>query len=104
MEVNVCDLVVGDHILLQTGDKIPVDGRLIAGELFINNAVLNGEYQSKRKTVAPLNYVAQDPHDFSDPHLLFRGSVVGLYLSIYLSLYSNNTSHIHNIILLLCFQ
>jgi Ca2+-transporting ATPase len=76
LEVSIKDLVVGDYILLQAGDKVPADGKLVAGELFVNNAVLNGEYQSKRKTVPPPHYVPPDEYDFSDPHLLFRGSIV----------------------------
>lgn len=42
-EVLVDDIVKGDQILLQSGDKIPVDGIILEGELKVNQAVLNGE-------------------------------------------------------------
>ena len=40
----------GDQILLQSGDKIPVDGIILEGELKVNQAVLNGESEDAKKT------------------------------------------------------
>lgn len=37
------DLVEGDHILIQSGDKIAIDGRVIAGQALINEATITGE-------------------------------------------------------------
>lgn len=34
------DIVKGDQILLQSGDKIPVDGIILEGKLKVNQAVL----------------------------------------------------------------
>ncbi len=40
---------------LQTGDKIPVDGKLNSGELWVNEAILTGESQPiKKKSVISL--------------------------------------------------
>ena len=36
------DVVVGDMVLLQSGDKIPADGVLEDGDLRVNNSALNG--------------------------------------------------------------
>ncbi len=41
--IDVDDVVVGDKILLQSGDKIPADGILIDGDLRVDNSALNGE-------------------------------------------------------------
>ena len=41
--IDVDDVVVGDKILLQSGDKIPADGVLIHGSLKVDNSALNGE-------------------------------------------------------------
>ena len=41
--VEVDDLVVGDKVILQSGDKIPADGILIEGDLRVDNSALNGE-------------------------------------------------------------
>ena len=49
-EVLVDDIVKGDQILLQSGDKIPVDGIILEGELKVNQAVLNGESEDAKKT------------------------------------------------------
>ncbi|EFA78420.1 P-type ATPase [Heterostelium album PN500] len=70
------DVVVGDYVLLQAGDKIPADGKLVAGELFVNQSSLNGESQLEKKTVAPDSYKPAYKNNFLDDHLCFRGSVV----------------------------
>ena len=41
--IDVDDVVVGDKVLLQSGDKIPADGVLISGDLRVDNSALNGE-------------------------------------------------------------
>ena len=41
--IDVDDVVTGDLVLLQSGDKIPADGVLIHGSLRVNNSALNGE-------------------------------------------------------------
>ena len=39
--IDVDDVVVGDLVLLQSGDKIPADGVLIDGNLKVDNSALN---------------------------------------------------------------
>lgn len=41
--IDVDDVVVGDKVLLQSGDKVPADGVLISGNLRVDNSALNGE-------------------------------------------------------------
>ncbi|MCL2325095.1 MAG: calcium-translocating P-type ATPase, PMCA-type [Proteobacteria bacterium] len=77
-EVLIDDLVVGDCILMQSGDKVPADGILIDGSLHVDQAVLNGETKEATKIVRPDGY-QEDPDaalDFLDKYKLFRGSVV----------------------------
>ena len=45
-------VVVGDKVLLQSGDKIPADGVLVFGTLKVDNSALNGEAEECRKTAA----------------------------------------------------
>jgi magnesium-transporting ATPase (P-type) len=52
-ELPIDDIVQGDVVLLQTGDKIPADGFLIEGRLQLDQAVLNGESNEAEKTAAP---------------------------------------------------
>ena len=47
--IDVEDVVVGDQVLLQSGDKIPADGVLIYGNLRVNNSALNGETEECKK-------------------------------------------------------
>ena len=41
--LDVDQVVVGDKVLLQAGDKIPADGVLIHGNVRVDNSALNGE-------------------------------------------------------------
>jgi len=63
-------------VLLQAGDKVPADGKIIEGELQVNQASLTGEQHPSRKHVSPNKYEPKDRKDFYDDYLCFRGSVV----------------------------
>lgn len=75
-EILIDDIVQGDVVVLQAGDKIPADGKLIQGELKVDQASLNGETKEARKQIAPINYVKSDEIDFLNEYQLYRGSVV----------------------------
>ena len=76
--IDVDDVVVGDKIILQSGDKIPADGVLIDGDLRVDNSVLNGEAEECKKTAsADAAFPEEMTGDvFVDDHSLFRGAVV----------------------------
>lgn len=77
--IDVDDVVVGDKVLLQAGDKIPADGILISGNLHVDNSALNGEAEECKKTEAPEEFQLADDitgETFVDKHSLFRGAVV----------------------------
>ena len=58
--IDVDDVVVGDKVLLQAGDKIPADGILISGNLHVDNSALNGEAEECKKTEAPQDFQLAD--------------------------------------------
>ena len=77
--IEVDDVVTGDKVLLQSGNKIPADGILVSGSLRVDNSALNGEAEECKKTEAEESF--QLPEDitgdtFVDAHSLFRGAVV----------------------------
>ncbi len=77
--IDVDDVVVGDKVLLQSGDKIPADGILISGALSVDNSALNGEAEECRKKETSIETsLAEDitGDTFVDPYSLFRGAVV----------------------------
>ena len=45
------DVVVGDIILLESGDKIPADGVLISGELKVDESSMTGESKEVKKEI-----------------------------------------------------
>ncbi len=74
-ELLIGEIVKGDYVLLQSGDKVPADGVVVSGELKVNQASLTGESEEVPKTATSEDY--QLPRqDFNDPHSVFRGSVV----------------------------
>ncbi|MBP3722872.1 MAG: calcium-translocating P-type ATPase, PMCA-type [Selenomonadaceae bacterium] len=78
-QVEIDDIVVGDKVLLQAGDKIPADGIIISGGLKVNNSALNGEVEECPKT--PAEEKIEFPENLTGDvitgkHILFRGAVV----------------------------
>ena len=74
-EVLVDNIVKGDQILLQSGDKVPVDGIILEGKLKVNQAVLNGESEDAKKL--PLGDQEEpDSSDLFTELKVFRGTVV----------------------------
>lgn len=80
VEVAIDDLVTGDMVILQSGDKIPADGILVDGDLRVDNSALNGESEECKKFAINEDYVYEDKaitgDTFVDKHSLFRGAVV----------------------------
>lgn len=77
--IDVDDVVVGDKVLLQSGDKIPADGVLVDGVLKVDNSALNGEAEECPKTAADSSFHLADEitgDTFVDKHSLFRGAVL----------------------------
>ena len=77
--IDVEDVVVGDKVLLQSGDKVPADGILISGKLSVNNSALNGEAEECKKTAADENVEMAENitgDTFVDSYSLFRGAVI----------------------------
>ena len=77
--INVDDVVVGDKILLQSGDKVPADGVLVSGALKVDNSALNGEAEECPKTASDGSFRLAEEisgDTFVDAHSLFRGTVL----------------------------
>lgn len=77
--IEVDDVVVGDKVLLQSGDKIPADGILVEGDLRVDNSALNGEAEECKKFATDISTEMADNitgDTFVDKHSLFRGAVV----------------------------
>ena len=76
-EVAINDIVVGDAILLQSGDKIPADGIIIDGDIKVDQSVLNGESREAKKEAIPEGWTDTDENtNFDNEHKVFRGAVV----------------------------
>ncbi len=69
----VAELVVGDLILLQAGERIPADGVLISGKLSVDQSALNGESAEAEKTPQKTR---EKCWDLNCTGQLFQGSVI----------------------------
>lgn len=49
--VKIDDIVVGDIVILETGDEIPADGIILEGSLQVNESSLNGEMREILKEI-----------------------------------------------------
>lgn len=77
-EVVIDDLVAGDFIILQSGDKVPADGVMFDGTIKVDNSALNGETEDCKKyadadAVFPTEITGDS---FVDKTSVFRGAVV----------------------------
>ena len=55
LEIYVDEVVVGDLIILTTGDKIPADGIIIEGMLSVDESIINGEAKETYKNTSSAN-------------------------------------------------
>ena len=49
--INIEDVVVGDYIILEQGDKVPADSVIMDGELYIDESLLTRESKEKYKSI-----------------------------------------------------
>lgn len=75
VNILTSEIVKGDTILVQAGDKVPVDGLLFEGHVKVSQAALNGESRDETKTAADSMEEAEST-DYASAHKLFMGSVV----------------------------
>ena len=74
-EIHVSEIVVGDIVYLQAGDKIPADGIVIEGELKVDQAALNGETEEADK-IPCVDGASYDVKDLLNRYYAYRGTVV----------------------------
>ncbi len=75
MEIHVSEVVVGDLVYLQAGDKISADGEIVQGLVKVDQATLNGETKEATKTVNESGE-AYNTKDLLNRCYVYRGTVV----------------------------
>ena len=74
-EIHVSDVVTGDIVYLQAGDKIPADGIILDGSIKVDQAALNGETEEATKEPRK-NGESFDTKDLLNKYYAYRGTVV----------------------------
>lgn len=75
INILTSEIVKGDTILIQAGDKVPVDGLLFEGCIKVSQAALNGESRDEKK-IAAIDMEEAESTDYSSNSKVFMGSVV----------------------------
>ena len=75
IEIHVSEVVVGDIVFLQAGDKIPADGVIVDGSIKVDQAALNGETEEADKIECTTDS-KYDIKDLLNKHYAYRGTVV----------------------------
>lgn len=75
VNILTSEIVKGDTILVQAGDKVPVDGLLFDGGIKVSQAALNGESREEKK-IAAINMDEAESTDYTSSYKIFMGSVV----------------------------
>lgn len=75
IRILTSEIVKGDTVLVQAGDKVPVDGLLFEGTIKVSQAALNGESRDETKKAASTMDEAEST-DYASENKVFMGSVV----------------------------
>ncbi|MCQ2506269.1 MAG: cation-transporting P-type ATPase [Lachnospiraceae bacterium] len=75
VSILTSDIVKGDVVLVQAGDKVPVDGLIFEGKIKVSQAALNGESRDENKSAAE-DYTDAESTDYNSESKIFMGSVV----------------------------
>ena len=74
-EIHVSEVVIGDIVFLQAGDKLPADGEIVESEVKVDQAALNGETEEAEKRPV-LEGETYEVKDLLNKHYAYRGTVV----------------------------
>lgn len=75
-EISIDDIVVGDYVLLQAGDKVPADGIMESGEIKVDQSALNGESEEATKSTPKSELEWGKEEDLLATDRVFRGTIV----------------------------
>jgi Cu2+-exporting ATPase len=53
-KIAVSELVVGDHVLVRPGTKLPADGKVVKGASNVNESMITGESKPNKKVIGSL--------------------------------------------------
>ena len=76
--INKDDIVVGDIVLVRTGDEIFADGYIIEGKISVNNSAINGETKECKKTPVDgyIHVKTTSTSAYTNQNCLFAGTTV----------------------------
>lgn len=82
MKIRTEDVVVGDIVLIGSGERVPADGIIVSGELTVDQSAVNGEAREEKKyPVYDIEYIDEyltgtEKLSFEMKNAVFKGSTV----------------------------
>jgi len=76
IQIPQTEIVVGDIVLLQAGERIPADGHIVRGHLSVDQSALNGESKETEKYPSEKSHNDVAGTGLLSKSELFQGSVV----------------------------
>ncbi len=73
VSIPLSEIVVGDIVLLEAGEKVPADGVLVSGTVSVDQSALSGESKESQKYA---DSAQNETEGLSHRSSLFRGSIV----------------------------
>ena len=64
VNVDIDEIVVGDFVLLESGDRVCADGVLVEGEIYVDESMLTGE--TKEKLKVPITLKVTEEKNFNN--------------------------------------
>lgn len=76
--INKNDIVVGDIVIVRTGDEIFADGYIVEGKISVNNSAINGETKECKKTPVDgyVHVKTTSTSAYTNQNCLFAGTTV----------------------------
>lgn len=72
-EIEIKEVVKNDIVLLNTGDKIPADGYLVEGSIYVDESSINGEAKETEK-ISTTKTILQDKNKVYRGTIVYNGS------------------------------
>lgn len=74
-EIEIKEVVKNDIVLLNTGDKIPADGYLVEGSIYVDESSINGEAKETEK-ISTTKTILQDKNKVYRGTIVYNGSAM----------------------------
>lgn len=97
VQIDVSEVVPGDMVLLEEGDEVPADIRLVSAfEVSVNNAPLTGESKPQHRFATTSDAGIQSPTELQN--IVFAGTIIATGVAKGIVLFTGGATQVGNIV------